>query len=132
MNTIVNHNMFLVHQGVVGSDVYLCYKKSIDRPPLVRYQPVILSRFPVNDYTGYSLPESVALFCQPMGATVELWPEKCQQPRPIFSTFVLTSDTAVKVYGAAVTFYEKFDRTNLNEQELASLEDSSDQLNFFI
>lgn len=77
----------------------------------------------MNDFTGYSLPESVALFCQPMGATVELWPEKCLQPRPIFSTFVLTSDTAVKVYGAAVTFYEKFDRSTLTEQELMSLEE---------
>lgn len=111
-----------LNKGMVGSDVYLCYKKSMNRPPLLRYQPEILGRYPMQDYPGYSLPESVPLFCMPMGATIESWPKKCQQPRPVFSTFVLTSDTAVKVYGAAVTFYESYPSSKLTREEKELLE----------
>lgn len=95
-----------LNKGMVGSDVYICYKKSMNRPPLIRYQPSFLSRFPLKDYTNYSLPDSVPLFCMPMGGTIESWLKKSLHPRPVFSTFVLTSDSAIKVYGAAITFYE--------------------------
>lgn len=94
----------------------------MNRPPLLRYEPTILDRFPLVDYDCYSLPQSIPLFCMPMGATVECWPKKCQQPRPLFSTFVLTSDAAVKVYGAAITFYEKFNEDLLNEDEKSRLD----------
>lgn len=57
----------------------------------------------------------------PMGATIECWPKKCQQPRPVFSTFVLTSENAVKVYGAAVTFYEKYPQSKLTNEERIEL-----------
>ena len=121
-----------LNKGLVGSEVFLCYKKSMNRPPLLRYQPEILGRFPINDYPGYCLPESVPLFCTPMGATIESWPKKCQQPRPVFSTFVLTSDTAIKVYGAAVTFYETYPPSKLSneEKEMLSLDpEKSDEQN---
>src|SRR5690348_5417148 len=106
---------------MVGSDVFLCYKKSMNRPAMLRFQPTILSRFPTEDYDSYCLPESVPLFCTPMGATIESWPKRCQQPRPVFSTFVLTSNTAVKLYGAAVTFYEKYPDSKLTNEELFKL-----------
>uniref|UniRef100_T1KBU8 UDENN domain-containing protein n=1 Tax=Tetranychus urticae TaxID=32264 RepID=T1KBU8_TETUR len=114
----INKNL---NKGIIGSDVFICYKKSMNRPPLLRYEPTILERFPPVDHDSYSLPQSVPLFCMPMGATVECWPKKCQQPRPLFSTFVLTSNAAVKVYGAAITFYEKFDEDLLNEDEKSRL-----------
>ena len=116
---------FFLFQGmtrVSSSDVYICYKKSMNRPPLLRYQPCILGRFPIENYPGYELPQSVPLFCMPMGATIECWSKKCQQSRPVFSTFVLTSDTAVKVYGAAITFYEMFDSPKLTPYEKQTLE----------
>ena len=106
---------------MVGSDVFICYKKSMNRPPLLCYKPSIMGRFPLEDYPHYPLPESVALFCFPMGATIECWPKRAQQPKPIFSTFVLTSDSAEKVYCAAVTFYEKYNDSGLNEDELKHL-----------
>ena len=112
-----------LNKGMLGSDVYICYKKSMNRPPLIRFEPSILSRFPVKDYTGYSLPESVPLFCMPMGATIESWSKKSLHPRPVFSTFVLTSEAAVKVYGAAVTFYEAYEgKSDLTAEELLQLE----------
>lgn len=42
--------------------------------------------------------DSVPLFCLPMGATLELWPNIAASPKPVFSTFVLTiNDGTVKV-----------------------------------
>ncbi|XP_055954138.1 C-myc promoter-binding protein-like [Argiope bruennichi] len=104
-----------LNKGVVGSDVFLCYKKSMNRPDLLSYKPGILGRFPLDDYENFALPPSVPLFCLPMGANIECWPKKAQQPKPVFSTFVLTSYSAEKVYGAAVTFYELFPELKLNK-----------------
>ncbi|CAG2102287.1 unnamed protein product [Medioppia subpectinata] len=115
---LINKNL---NKGMVGSDVFICYKKSMNRPPLLCYNPIIIGRFPLEDYPHYSLPESVSLFCFPMGATVECWPKRAQQPKPIFSTFVLTSDSAEKVYGAAVTFYEPLVDHRLSDKELQHL-----------
>jgi len=119
------HTYCLVHKnlnkGMVGSDVYLCYKKSMNRPPLIKYRPLILGRYPLDDCRPYRLPESVPLFCMPMGATIECWPKRAQQPRPVFSTFVLTSDTAVKVYGASILFYVQYPSSKLTEAEKLKL-----------
>lgn len=58
-----------------------------------------------------------------MGATLELWPELAAQPRPVYSTFILTvSDAKHKVYGSAVTFYETFDEDNLTEEQCKLLD----------
>lgn len=57
----------------------------------------ILGRFPEADYDNYPLPESVPLFCLPMGATIECWPAKAQHPLPVFSTFILTTCGGEKV-----------------------------------
>ncbi|GFX11056.1 c-myc promoter-binding protein [Trichonephila clavipes] len=87
----------------------------MNRPDLLSYKPGILGRFPLDDYETFHLPPSVPLFCLPMGANIECWPQKAQQPKPVFSTFVLTSYSAEKVYGAAVTFYEPFPEIKLNQ-----------------
>lgn len=65
----------------------------------------ILGRFPLEDYETFPLPPSVPLFCLPMGATIECWPKKAQQPKPVFSTFVLTSYSAEKVCNILYTVY---------------------------
>jgi hypothetical protein len=121
---LINKNL---NKGMVGSDVFICYKKSMNRPPLLCYKPSVLGRFPLEDYPHFPLPESVSLFCFPMGATIECWPKRAQQPKPTFSTFVLTSDIAEKVYGAAITFYERFLETSLKEEELKHLSYISDE-----
>lgn len=87
-----------LNKGLMGSDVFLCYKKSMNRPTLLSYKPEVLFRYPSVDYNNFSFPESVPLFCLPMGATLEMWPKQASQPKPVFSTFVLTvSDATDKV-----------------------------------
>lgn len=65
-----------LNKGIMGSDVYLCYKKSMNRPKLISYQPGILHRYPPNDHVDFplNLCPSVPLFCLPMGSTLECWP----------------------------------------------------------
>ena len=65
---------FFSLKGMVGSDVYICYKKSMNRADLISYRPSLLSRFPLKNNPAYSLEETVALFCLPMGANLECWP----------------------------------------------------------
>ncbi|XP_037938686.1 DENN domain-containing protein Crag isoform X2 [Teleopsis dalmanni] len=119
-----------LNKGYMGSDVYLCYKKSMYRPKLISYQPEILLRYPTCDRKDFplNLCPSVPLFCLPMGASLEAWPyveqdQKRKPISPVFSTFVLTvNDGTYKVYGSALTFYEDFDAMNLNEQQRELLE----------
>lgn len=53
-----------------------------------------------------------------MGATIEIWPEQTSKPKPVFSTFVLTvSDAKHKVYGSALTFYERMNENKLTDEQ---------------
>nr|CAA76938.1 CRAG protein [Drosophila melanogaster] len=114
-----------LNKGYVGSDVYLCYKKSMYRPKHISYKPEILLRYPTFDHTDFplNLCPSVPLFCLPMGASLEAWPhvngtEKRKPISPVFSTFVLTvSDGTYKVYGSALTFYEDYDESKLSAEQ---------------
>ncbi|XP_052872002.1 DENN domain-containing protein Crag isoform X2 [Anopheles cruzii] len=131
------HAFCMIHKtlnkGLMGSDVFLCYKKSVNRPKLISYEPEILHRYPTVDHRDFPLTlcHSVPLFCLPMGTTLETWPHvpggdgkmKRKPIQPIFSTFVLTvNDGTYKVYGSALTFYEDFDESNLNAQQKELLE----------
>ncbi|KAL4717031.1 hypothetical protein ACJJTC_016918, partial [Scirpophaga incertulas] len=107
---------------LMGSDVFLCYKKSMNRPPLIAYKPEVLFRYPTTERRSLAFPTSVPLFCLPMGATLELWPNNAATPKPVFSTFVLTvADATDKVYGSAVTFYEQYPHELLTESQMEQL-----------
>ncbi|XP_045500969.1 DENN domain-containing protein Crag isoform X1 [Colias croceus] len=111
-----------LNKGLMGSDVFLCYKKSMNRPPLIAFKPEVLFRYPTVDRRSMAFPTSVPLFCLPMGSTLELWPNNASAPKPVFSTFVLTvSDATDKVYGSAVTFYESYPHTQLTESHQEAL-----------
>lgn len=110
-----------LNKGMVGSDIFLCYKKSMNRPDLICYEPAVLDRFPQEDYSSFALPEQIPLFCLPMGATVECWPSKALKPWPTFSTFVLTLGSAEKVYGASITFYERCPDSSLSACQMKKL-----------
>ncbi|XP_043207829.1 DENN domain-containing protein 4C-like [Amphibalanus amphitrite] len=111
-----------LNKGMVGSDVYICYKKSMRQPTRVVYKPGLLGRFPLEDRPYFPLPESVPMFCLPMGATVECWPSQAATPKPVFSTFVFTvADGAEKVYGSSITFYERYPDSRLTEQQRLQL-----------
>uniref|UniRef100_A0A8C3PVF1 DENN domain containing 4A n=1 Tax=Chrysolophus pictus TaxID=9089 RepID=A0A8C3PVF1_CHRPC len=104
-----------------GSAVYLCYKKSVAKTNTISYKAGLICRYPEEDYESFPLPESVPLFCLPMGATIECWPSNSKYPLPIFSTFVLTGASAEKVYGAAIQFYEPYPEENLTEKQKSQL-----------
>ena len=42
-----------LNKGMVGSDVFLCYKKSMNRPDLISYKPGLLSRLPLSNGPAY-------------------------------------------------------------------------------
>ncbi|CAJ0570034.1 unnamed protein product, partial [Mesorhabditis spiculigera] len=103
-----------LNKGFVGSEVYICYKKSLGSAKRLAYKPAILDYFPKKAPTDdeedgeRNLLENVPLFCLPMGALIECWSNKCQTPERQYSTFVLTDEMNQKYYGASVTFYEKY------------------------
>ncbi|XP_068131115.1 C-myc promoter-binding protein isoform X2 [Hyperolius riggenbachi] len=110
-----------LNSSMWGSAVYLCYKKSVAKANAVSYKAGLICRYPEEDYESFPLPESVPLFCLPMGATIECWPSNSNYPLPVFSTFVLTGASAEKVYGAAIQFYEPCASEQLTEKQRVQL-----------
>ncbi|XP_012934851.1 DENN domain-containing protein 4B [Aplysia californica] len=110
-----------LNKGVVGSDVFLCYKKAMVKNDVLAYKASILDRYPLEDYSDFPLPEQVPMFCLPMGATIECWSADAQHPMPSFSTFILTGAAGEKVYGAAVGFYEEYREEDLTDLQMRSL-----------
>uniref|UniRef100_A0A6I8P739 DENN domain containing 4B n=1 Tax=Ornithorhynchus anatinus TaxID=9258 RepID=A0A6I8P739_ORNAN len=104
-----------------GPAVYLCYKVGVAKAHTLVYEAGLLGRYPPEDNEAFPLPESVPTFCLPTGATIECWPSHTKYPVPVFSTFVLTSATGDKVYGAALQFYEEYPRSRLSERQSRAL-----------
>uniref|UniRef100_A0A3B5A3B4 C-myc promoter-binding protein-like n=1 Tax=Stegastes partitus TaxID=144197 RepID=A0A3B5A3B4_9TELE len=110
-----------LNSSMWGSSVYLCYKKSVAKTNTIAYKAGLFSRYPEEDYESFPLPESVPLFCLPMGATIECWPANTKYSLPVFSTFVLTGASGEKVYGAAIQFYEPYPPECLTDQQRSQL-----------
>ncbi|XP_033904588.3 C-myc promoter-binding protein-like isoform X9 [Acipenser ruthenus] len=110
-----------LNSSMWGSSVYLCYKKSVAKTNTIAYKAGLICRYPEEDYESFPLPESVPLFCLPMGATIECWPSETKYPLPVFSTFVLTGSSGEKVYGAAIHFYEPHAQENLTDKQRSQL-----------
>lgn len=87
-----------LNKGLVGSDVFICYKKSQGTAKRLAYKPAVLDYFPRSDHSAemedFKLAQNVAMFCLPMGALIECWPTKCAPPDRSFSTFVLTDEVS--------------------------------------
>uniref|UniRef100_A0A672J686 DENN/MADD domain containing 4A n=1 Tax=Salarias fasciatus TaxID=181472 RepID=A0A672J686_SALFA len=110
-----------LNSSMWGSSVYLCYKKSLAKANAIAYKAGLLCRYPEDDYESFPLPESVPMFCLPMGAMIESWPAHTKHSLPVFSTFVLTGASGEKVYGAAIQFYEPHPEENLSERQCSQL-----------
>ncbi|VDN04276.1 unnamed protein product [Thelazia callipaeda] len=108
-----------LNKGMVGSDVFLCYKKSQGTSKRIAYKPVVLDHFPSDN--KFTLAQNIPMFCLPMGALIECWPARCQPPDKSFSTFVLTDQDGSKLYGSSVTFYEPY-RKPLSLEQMEKLE----------
>ncbi|XP_076847133.1 C-myc promoter-binding protein isoform X2 [Brachyhypopomus gauderio] len=110
-----------LNNSMWGSSVYLCYKKSLAKTNTLAFKAGLLSRYPEEDHESFPLPESVPLFCLPMGASVECWPSHTKYSLPVFSTFVLTGASGEKVYGAAIQFYEPYPEERLPDRQRSQL-----------
>uniref|UniRef100_A0A8C6SHH1 MABP domain-containing protein n=1 Tax=Neogobius melanostomus TaxID=47308 RepID=A0A8C6SHH1_9GOBI len=110
-----------LNSSMWGSSVYLCYKKSLAKANTIPYKAGLLCRYPEEDYESFPLPESVPMFCLPMGATIECWPAHTKHSLPVFSTFVLTGASGEKVYGAAIQFYEPYEEEDLSDRQRSQL-----------
>uniref|UniRef100_A0A8C5E4T6 DENN/MADD domain containing 4B n=1 Tax=Gouania willdenowi TaxID=441366 RepID=A0A8C5E4T6_GOUWI len=106
-----------LNTSVWGAALYVCYKKAAAKANALVYEASLLSRYPEHDSDSFPLPESVPVFCLPMGVAVESWPISTKYQLPVFSTFVLTSAAGDKVYGAAIQFYEAFPQDRLTERQ---------------
>ncbi|XP_037613819.1 DENN domain-containing protein 4C isoform X1 [Sebastes umbrosus] len=107
--------------GMWGSNVFLCYKKSVSASNSISYKAGLIFRYPEEDYESFPLSESVPLFCLPMGAKIECWAPGTPDPVPVFSTFVLTISSGEKVYGSAIQFYEPHPVDQLSEKQKIQL-----------
>ena len=103
---------------MVGSDVFLCYKKTMNRADYICYKPELLDRFPATDSSSYPLNPVVALFCLPLGATMECWRTGAASTNITKSSFVLNVHNAGKVYGSSISFYEEYDETLVTEEQV--------------
>ncbi|XP_049902264.1 DENN domain-containing protein 4B-like isoform X3 [Epinephelus moara] len=110
-----------LNTGMWGPALYVCYKRAVAKANALVYKASLISRYPEEDLESFPLPESVPVFCLPMGVTVESWPLNTKYQLPVFSTFVLTSASGDKVYGAAIQFYESFPRELLSERQSVRL-----------
>ncbi|KAM9852650.1 LOW QUALITY PROTEIN: DENN domain-containing protein 4B [Aulostomus maculatus] len=106
-----------LNTGMWGPALYVGYKRAVAKANALVYEAGLISRYPEEDLEAFPLPESVPVFCLPMGVTVESWPLQTKYQLPVFSTFVLTSACGDKVYGAAIQFYESFSREKLSERQ---------------
>ncbi|VBB28437.1 unnamed protein product [Acanthocheilonema viteae] len=108
-----------LNKGMVGSDVFLCYKKSQGTSKRIAYKPIVLDHFPSDN--KFTLAQNIPMFCLPVGALIECWPARCQPPDKLFSTFVLTDQDGSKLYGSSVTFYEPYTKP-LSIEQMEKLE----------
>lgn len=110
-----------INTGMWGPALYLWYKRSSAKANALVYEAGLISRYPEQDLESFALPDSVPVFCLPMGVTVESWPLNTKYQLPVFSTFVLTSACGDKVYGAAIQFYEAYPRECVSERQCVRL-----------
>ena len=78
---------------MIGSNVYVCYKKSESCCRRIAYKPEVLDCFPKVENISQSLAQNVPMFCLPMGAVIERWPQGCQQhAEKLPNTYVFTDE----------------------------------------
>uniref|UniRef100_A0A914I9T6 C-myc promoter-binding protein n=1 Tax=Globodera rostochiensis TaxID=31243 RepID=A0A914I9T6_GLORO len=114
-----------LNKSMIGSEVYVCYKKSQLACKRIAYEPAVLDCFPrVQNIEASLLVRNVPMFFLPMGALIEAWPERCKNTEHharTVSTCVFTDEAYTKYYGASITFYEPYTKP-LSEQQLEKLD----------
>uniref|UniRef100_A0A8C7ZTR8 DENN/MADD domain containing 4A n=1 Tax=Oryzias sinensis TaxID=183150 RepID=A0A8C7ZTR8_9TELE len=113
------HTFCKVDKNLNSSMVRQLVNKCFSRKQKLSF--CLLCRYPEEDYESFPLPESVPMFCLPMGAMIERWPTHTKHSLPVFSTFVLTGASGEKVYGAAIQFYEPHPEESLTDRQRSQL-----------
>lgn len=114
----LNENL---NRGMVGSDVFLSLKLSPKSVNRASFRAELLSRLPKQDHEDIPLEPvstSVPIFALPSGTCLESWDRDIVgaiNSQPEFSTFVLTTETSEKIYGASLAFLERFDNSKLSD-----------------
>ncbi|KAG2389520.1 hypothetical protein C9374_014080 [Naegleria lovaniensis] len=85
-------------------------------------KPVILDRYPKEDFPNYPLSNEIPLFCFPSGE-ISISVDECTLPS--FFTFVLTGSDGNKTYGACLNVWEEY---NLDDVMLPSRKSSEAQI----
>lgn len=92
---------------MVGSNVYVCYKKAQSCSKKISYKPSILDYYPKVDDISNSVALNVPMFCLPMGAVIESWSNVCNEPEKMFSTCVLTDEVSQTIFFLFVFSWEE-------------------------
>ena len=101
---------------MVGTDVFICFKRRPKSVHRASYKPSILTRLPKNDSPDNPMVDC-SQFALPSGACVESWPtNRPINSQPEFSTFVLTTETHERIYGASLVFLERIEQSILNDK----------------
>lgn len=79
---------------MVGSPVYVCYKKTQSCSKRISYKPSVLDCYPKIDNINHSIASNVPMFCLPMGAVIECWSDQCGAPEKNFSICVFTDEVS--------------------------------------
>ena len=109
----LNENL---NRGMVGTDVFICFKRRPKSVHRASYKPSILTRLPKNDSPDNPMVDC-SQFALPSGACVESWPtNRPINSQPEFSTFVLTTETHERIYGASLVFLERIEQSILNDK----------------
>ena len=95
---------------MLGSEVYICYKKSQLVCKRIAYKPAVVDCFPrVKSAEDSILVQNVPKFFLPMGATIEAWPKHCKgtersketersSAARTFSTCVFTDEVLILIF----------------------------------
>ena len=110
-----------LNRGMVGSEVFLCFKRSMNKADFVSYKPSLLDRFPLINNPDFPFVDQTAMFCLPLGANLECWRTGATNNNINKSRFVLTLENAGKVYGSAISFFEEYDEELLTEEQKTKL-----------
>ena len=73
-------------------------------------KPIILDRYPKEDFPNYPLSNEIPLFCFPSGE-ISISVDECTLPS--FFTFVLTGSDGNKTYGACLNVWEEYNLDDL-------------------
>ena len=112
-----------INHGSSGHVIRFCTKTVPFLSATKRIGPVLLERYPRSDpkKSKLQLPPSIEQFCMPLGVQSEHFQHSHQVPLPEWHPFVLTEGDGVKLFGAALMFWELCNDPKERQEKLSLL-----------